>query len=442
MSTTDVSSRTAAAERVSLGAVLGERNIWLLFVLGFAAGHPFHAAWHSVFARVDLDIDDALFLSMTGFGITSLIAVAAAPLLDRYSFPGLARLGHRKSWVTAVLCAAVALLALFVGTKLASEGAAFRFARVSGAAAVLVSALLWIALDALRIDLYRGRTQAVAASALYLGGLTSLALLTRIAIPRGTVEEAAAYAALFVLGVGAVLLVREPARAIADPASATTSSILYVRAWTTFVARNGRATGFLLAAIACYAVAASTADFLGQQGYIVDLLRTDFRDYEPLSGDGLRIIDSQTTVFTAIGAVAGMFVAFAMAPARAFAFMMLSILTLLIFFLLCKVALGFTVYTVAGLYLVRTLLWSGAFIIYVTIAARLTAQPNTASHLAIIAVFGSVFWISEKGMKAIAMPYGSYALAGGGVAAAIAAIALMRIAAGVARRTPVAIDRA
>jgi MFS family permease len=441
MSATGVSSRTAAAERVSLGAVLGERNIWLLFMLGFAAGHPFHAAWHFVFARVDSDIDDALFLSMTDFGITSLIAVAAAPLLDRYSFPGLAGLGHRKSWVAAVLCAAVALLALFAGTKFASEGAALRFASLSGVAAMFVSAFLWIALDTLRIDLYRGRAQAVAASALYLGGLTSLALLTRLAVPRGTVEEAATYAVLFVIGVVALLLVREPA---ADPAGATAPSIPYVRAWTTFVARNGRASGLLLAAIACYALAASAADFLGRQGYIIDLLRTDFRNYEPLTGDGLSLVDSQTTVTMAIGVAAGMLVAFAMPPARAFGLMMLSILGLLVFFVLCKIVFGFTVITVAGLYVLRTLIWSGAFIIYVTIAARLTARPNTAGHLAIVAAFGGVFWISEKGMTAIAMPYGSYAVATGGIVSAIAAMALMHLAARVAKteRGAPGIDRA
>jgi hypothetical protein len=434
MSASEISPRTAAAERASLGAVLGERNIWLLFVLGFAAVHPFYGALHFLFARVGSDIDDALFLSMTGFGITSLIAVVAAPFLDRSPFPGLARLGHRKSWVIALLCAAVALVALFIGTKLTSEGAALRFAGLSGAAAMLVSAILWIGLDALRIDLYRGRTQAVAASALYLGGLTSLALLTRLAIPRGTVEEATAYAALFVLGVGAVLLVREPPRAADDPAGTAASSVPYARAWTTFVARNGRAAGFLLAAVACYALAASAADFLGQQGYIVDLLRTDFRGYEPTTGDGLRMVGTQTTVTAAIGAVGGMLVAFSVAPARAFGFMMLSILALLIFFVLCRIALGFTVFTVAGLYVLRTLIWSGTFIIYVTVAAGMTARPNTAGHLAIIYVFGGVFWISDLGMNAVAMAYGSYALAAGGIVAASAAILLMRLAARVSRR--------
>jgi hypothetical protein len=429
MSASNMSPRTVAAERTSLASVLGERNIWLLFALGFATGYPFHA-WLNTFARVDLAIDGALFLSMIGFSITSLIAVLTAPLLDRFAFPGFARIGHRKSWVAAALIAAVALLALYIGTKLSSEGAALRFAGISGAAAMIVHAFLWIAMDALRIDLYRGRSQAVAATATYLGGLTALVLLSRFALPGDTVEMAAAYATLLAIGIGAVVLVREPP-AVADADAA--NAVPYLGAWRSFMARNGLPGVYLLAAIACYALAASVADFLGAQGYLVDLLRTDFRDYDTSTSDAEAVLNTQTVTLTAIGIVAGLLIAFGMAPARAFAFVLLSILALLIFFVACKIALGFTVFTVAGLFVLRTLIWSGAFIVYLTIAARLTAPPHTAGHVAIITVFGSVFWISEQGLRALAMPYGSYLLAAIGSAAAIAALVLIRIAARVAR---------
>ncbi len=430
MSASNLSPRTAAAERLSLGAVLGERNVWLLFALGFATGFP-HYVWLNTFARTDLAIDDALFLSMIGFGMTSLIAVAVSPLLDRFAVPGLARIGRRTSWVAASLSAALLLLALYIGTKLASEGAALRFAYVSGAAAMIVHAFMWIAVDALRVELYRGRAQAVAAAATYLGGLTSIFLLSRLALHGDTAEAAAAYAVLLAVGVSAVLLLREPP-APANVGAADT--IAYLGAWRSFTARNGPAGLFLLAAIACFALAGSIADFLGAQGYLVDLLRTDFRNYEPSTGNADAFLNSQTMTFTAVGVVAGMLIAFAMTPTRAFVFMMLSILALLIFFVLCKIALGFTVFTVAGLFILRTLIWSGEFIVYLAIAARLTAPPHTASHLAIIAVFGGVFWLSEKGARALAMPYGSYALAAGGIVAAVAAIVLMRLAARAARR--------
>lgn len=436
MSASAVTPRTAAAERVSLGAVLSERNIWLLFVLGFATGLPVHSAWHNNFARIDLDVDKALFLSMIGFGTSGLLAFAAAPFLDRYRVPGIGRFGHRKSWVAAVLFAAVILLALLVGTKLASQGAAMRFGVVSGMAAMVVSAVLWIAIDALRIDLYRGRTQAAAISAQYLGALASAALLTRLRLESIlTVEAALACAGLLIVGLGAVLFIREPGEEPVDHGAPGVArfAVSYVRPWTTFFTRNGRATGLLLIAIAFYALASSTADFLGQRGYLVDLLRTDFRDYETSTGDALSAVDTQTTTLTAIGIVAGMVIAFAMAPARAFLFLMLAIFALLGFFVLCKIALGFTVFTVAGLYLLRTLVWGGSYIIYITIAARLTARPDTAGHVAILSVFSGVFWITDRGLMALATALGSYWLAAGAAVATLAAVLFMRIAAGVAK---------
>jgi hypothetical protein len=295
---------------------------------------------------------------------------------------------------------------------------------------MIVYALSWIALDALRINLFRGRAQAVAAAAAYLGGLSSLFALSRLAIPGDTIASAATYAALLGIGIAAVLLLREPPPAAEGNAA---HSVPYLGAWRSFVARNGTAGLLLLAAIACYALAASVAEFLGQQGYLIDLLRTNFRDYDASTGDADRVLNTQEITFTAIGVVAGMLIAFTMSPPRALTTTILSILALLVFFVLCKIALGFTVYTVAGLFVLRTLIWSGAYVVYLTIAARLTAPPHTASHIAIITVFGSVFWISEHGLKALAMPYGTYAIGAGGVVAALAALILIRIAARVAR---------
>ena len=432
MTTTGLSPRTAAAERLSLGAVLGERNVWLLFVLGLASGLPGFSYWFNLFPRVDLEIDRTLGLSLIGFGATGWIAFAAAPFLDRYGVPGFARLGRRKSWVAAALCAALALIALHVLTALASEGAALRLSAISGVAAMIAFSFLWIAVDALRIELYRGRAQAVAMAAQYLGALTAAALAARFTFDVHTVQPALIFGALLAVALGAVVSMKAPAARAGDPAASLPA--LLARPWTTFFARHGSAAGFLLGALALYALAGSAADFLGKQGYLVELLRGDSRTYDPGPSDALAAASTQEIAFTAIGVVAGMLIAYFVAPARAFFVLMLAYLGLLGFFLLCKVELGFTVFTVAGSYALRTLIYGVSAVIYFTIVARLTAPPDTAGHVAILALVSGVPWLSETAFAALAPTIGGYGLAAGAALAALGAIACMRRAARAARR--------
>jgi hypothetical protein len=250
----------------------------------------------------------------------------------------------------------------------------------------------------------------------------------------GTAHTAIVCGGLLVLGLGAVLLMREPEATVAAPAATKTSSqISFARPWTTFFARNGRSSSYFLAAIACYALAGSIAEYLGRHGYTVDLLRTNLRDYDAAVGDALSLVGTQTTTLTAAGILAGMLIAFSTRPARAFRIMMISIATLVASFVACKVALGFTVYTLPMLFVLRTLIWSGAFIIFISVAAQLTARPNTAGHVAIISVFSGAFWISDEGLTALAEPFGTSWLAAIAAVAAMVALFLMRIAARVAR---------
>jgi hypothetical protein len=441
MSASATTSRTAA-ERISLGAVLLERNVWLLFVLGLGTGFPAAAYWINVFPPVYNAVDQALFLAMTSFGVTGWLAFIVAPFLDRYRAPLFGLLGHRRSWVALALAAGLLVFALHLGTAAASQVAAKRFAVVSGILAIVVWALLWISIDALRIDLYRGRSQAAAFTAQLFGSFAAWAIAK---LPTGDwyfLASAILYAGLLALGFGAVFLIKEPPPMTGADATRTSSFLrTLARPWSTFFARHGRASGFLLAGIACYALAVSGADFLGQRGYILDILRANPPDYDYKISDAYGAVSAQEIASSAIGAVAGLLIAFRLAPPRAFVFLLYAALGLIGFFVLCKAWLGFTVFTVAGLFALRSLLSGASFVIFATVAARLTARPDSAGHWALLSVFVGVFWISVDGFTALGMLSGSYSIAVGAAVAGIAAIVLMRLASRAAKPAA-AIDRA
>jgi hypothetical protein len=428
-------SRTAGAERASLGAVLRERNIWLLFGLGFGTGYPFSSYWLDVFPRVDVAVDAALLLVVVSFGVGGWIGLAAAPFLDRHRAPLLARLGHRRSWVALTLSAALVLFALHIATAIASEGAALRLSAISGVPALLIWAFLWISIDALRIELFRGRAQAVAAAAQYLGTLLAWVVAARLAPDKIDLSSAVGFALLLALALGAVLLIKEPPTvSVGGEALPSTIPGTLARPWSTFFARHGRASVFLLCAIACYALAGSAADYLGRQGYVIDLLRSSQIDIDL---DGPRAPPSgspQEFAFSALGAAIGLLMAFRRAPYRAFFLLLYATLGLLGFFALCKAALGFTVFTVAGLFVLRTLIYGASYVIFATVAARLTAGPDTAGQYAILALFVGVFWLSAVGVGLLGSLVGSYAVAAGAAVAGIAALLLLRAAARISQR--------
>jgi hypothetical protein len=306
---------------------------------------------------------------------------------------------------------------------------------VSGILAIVVWALLWISIDALRIELYRGRSQAAAFTAQLFGSFAAWAIAK---LPTGDWHFLAAaflYAGLLTLGFGAVFLIKQPPPMTgADETRATSFLGTLALPWSTFFARHGRASGFLLAALALYALAASAADSLGQQGYALDLLTTTRWaeiDFENMRAS--RTAGAQAITISALGAVVGLLIAFKLPPARALYVLLYANLGLLAFFALCKAWLGFTVLSVAGLYAMRTLISGAAYVIYATVAARLTARPDTAGHYAMLALFTGLFWISDGGFIVLGPLIGSYAVTAAAAIAAIAAIILMRAAARISR---------
>lgn len=436
------SSPPAAAAPVS---ALADRNIWLLSALGLATGLPAGAAWYGLFPDIDATIEHALLLSLTGLGLIGIVELLAGPFLDRYKAPLFPTHGHRRSWLASSLTAALALTAVYAVAAAISPNFGAALGTVFKILLIPVMGLLWISLDALRIELRPGRAQAVAFGAQYIGALAGAALAsgvggTVIASPLGLISVV-----LLAVGLVAALLIDEPAPPAGAPDAARGILATLMRPWSDFFARHGAAAKLLLAAIALYALGASMADYLGKQGYIVDIIAAgrDSADRGGADRDAIGAarlaMSSLELAFMLLGALAGMAVAGRFAPARAFAMLQYAVIALIAFFIACKLTLGFTVITVAGLFALRTLVFSFGGVIFAVVAARLTARPYTAGQFALLVLFVALFWISEIGLNRLAPMVGSLAVSAAGIVAAVLALVCMRSAARAVRRP---VDRA
>ncbi len=343
----------------TLVTLLGSPDIWLLFLLGFGTGLPMYWIWVDMFPRADLAVDRALLLAMTTFGTIGILAMLAAPLLDGHGAPLFSRLGHRRSWVATALSAALVLIVFYLIAGVASDTVATGYRALSGVVVLPVAAVLWIALNALRVELFPGQSQAVAFAVQFLGSAAAWAVTARFFAGPVSSATAAAFAGFLALALGAILLIREP-KSLATPAPEPADlGAQLARPWRTFFARHSRATPWLLASIAFYALAGSTADYLGKLGLTIDLTS----DQPTVGHDVEKAWKAAATLeitLQAIGAVAGMLFAFRMAPARAFILLVCAYLALIALFLLCKAYLGFTVMTVPALHAVRSLLAGAA----------------------------------------------------------------------------------
>lgn len=414
--------------------VLADRTVWLLCALGLATGIPTGFTWYSLFPAVQTGIEQALLLSLTALGVIGVIELLAGPFLDRYEAPLFRRLGHRRSWLASTLAAAVALTAVYATAALIAPGLAAGLGTILGIFAVPTMALLWISLDALRIELRPGRAQAMAFGAQFIGALVAALIADRLGStgidsPLGFVAVV-----LLALGLAAALVIDEPAKPDTPPARAGFLATL-AQPWSAFFARHGAAGKFLLAAIAFYALGAGVADYLGMQGYVIDIIAAEpgAATREPVHAARLAL-SSLELAFLLVGALAGMAVAGRLAPARAFTLLQYAVVATIAFFILCKLVLGFTVFTVAGLFALRTLVFAFGGVIFAVVAARLTARPHTAGQFALLVFFVALFSISDAGMNRLAPLIGSLPIAAGGIVAAIIALALMHLASGAARR--------
>lgn len=421
-------SGIAAAPTFS--AAVRDRSTALLFVLGLATGIPAGWGWYGfVYWNGYAKIEQALWLVMTALGLIGLIALIAAPFLDRFPAPLFRRLGHRRSWVTLAMCCAFGLNAISTVAEFITTGFATILALLAGIVALPVMALLWISLDALRIELRPGRAQAVALAAQYLGALTSAAIVAHLlGEPRNWPVSAIVFAPLLALGIIASFSIAEPAPgAMAARDRAPGVLGLLIEPCSAFRGRFGSAGMLLLASIAFYALGASLADYLGKLGYVVDVIGP-VRPVGDASAATKLPMALLEVVVAAIGGLGGMLIAFRLAPARAFMVLQYLLFAFVISFLVCRLFLGFDVLTVALLFAVRTLLFAAGLVIYGVVTARLTARPHTASQFALFAVLAALFWISEAGLYRLAPTLGSYAVSVAALIAALFAIDFMYLA--------------
>jgi len=195
-------------------AAFSDPHLAALLCLGFAAGLPLPLTGFTL--RQWLSESGA---SLTGIGATALIGIAYsfkfvwAPALDRVKLPLLTdRLGRRRGWLLPIqllLAAAIALLGL-------TDPAADPGATVAAAVAVaFLSASQDIVIDAWRIESLPPERQGLGLAA-YVWGYRFALLVANAGVlfAVGTLGWAGAFAgvaALMAVGVGATLLMPEPA---------------------------------------------------------------------------------------------------------------------------------------------------------------------------------------------------------------------------------------
>ena len=195
---------------------LGQPRVAIMLGLGFSSGLPFllTAATLGYWLR-----DEGTSLKAIGFiswvGLAYSFKFLWAPIVDRVSPPGLARLGRRRSWL--LLTQIVLIGGLIAMSMIGPAGGLVAL----GAAALVVafaSATQDISVDALRIEAAQNEEElGLFTGAFQLGYrlavLASDALILILAQHLGWTPSYGIMAALMLIGVAATLLVKEPARA-------------------------------------------------------------------------------------------------------------------------------------------------------------------------------------------------------------------------------------
>ncbi len=198
---------TETASRPSLLRAFLTPRCAIMAALGFASGLPFAIANETASVLLaELKIDRTTIGLLGAIGTVYAFKFLWAPIVDATPFPGLGRLGRRRSWLVALhlaLLPAIASLALWMPTERESPLQAFALALVVIA---VLSATLDIVVNAWTIARFPERELGVGSSmsvtgyrlALLAGGLVALSVATRAGWP-------AAFATLAVMqGIGLV----------------------------------------------------------------------------------------------------------------------------------------------------------------------------------------------------------------------------------------------
>jgi len=199
-----------------MGVYFRPQVVSMLF-LGFAAGLPFLLVF-STLSRwlAEVGISRTVIGFFSWVGITYSIKVLWAPVIDRLPLPGLTRwLGKRRSWMLLGQTGILVGLLIMASLNPAEHTAGFALAALLVAFA---SATQDVALDAYRIEIiaveYQGAMSAMYIAGYRFGTLVAGAGALYLAEFTGWASAYSVMAALMLVGMIAVLLVREPVHVV------------------------------------------------------------------------------------------------------------------------------------------------------------------------------------------------------------------------------------
>ena len=188
------------------------REVLVLFCLGFSAGLPYLLVFSTLSAWLrDEGVTHATIGFFSWVGITFSIKVLWAPIVDRTRLPLLHVLGRRRAWMlSAQLCIALALC----GMALTDPRVAIVQLAVLAVLVAFASATQDIAIDAFRIE-SAGPEYQGSMAAMYIFGYRSALLVAGagalyIADFHDWRVAYLSMAALMVVGIVTVLIIREP----------------------------------------------------------------------------------------------------------------------------------------------------------------------------------------------------------------------------------------
>lgn len=254
--------------RERLGQALFNRRMLVCLFLGFTSGLPLFILLNLLQAWLKTEN-----VSLKDIGLFALIQFPYtwkfiwAPLVDRYSVPGLAKLGRRRGWM---LVAQIVVLLIVAALGRLDPKSQLPAIAALCAALAFFSASLDIVIDAFRREILPdpelGLGTAVFVNAYKLAGLVpgSLSLILADHLPWDAVF--AITAAFMLPGIALVFFVSEPAAPGAPPKTLRDAVLL---PFSEFIARGGWRHAFLiLAFIFFYKLGDSMATSLSTSFYL------------------------------------------------------------------------------------------------------------------------------------------------------------------------------
>ncbi len=281
-------------------AIYRDPRVVAIFFMGFSSGLPLALTG----ATLGIWLKESN-VSLTAIGLFALVGIAYnlkflwAPAMDRASLPWLTRwLGRRRSWALATQAALIAsLLALGHSDPAADPALTALLALV----VAFCSASQDIVIDAFRIELLEEHEQGVGAASTqygYRGGmLVSGAGALYAASYGGWSLAYSAMAACVLVGVAAVIMTREPRRAVEAGLAMGRKAVALQRAFkealagpfAEFMRREGWA--LILLFVVLYKVGDAIAGVMAGPFYIaMDFTKIEIANVSKIFGLGATLI--------------------------------------------------------------------------------------------------------------------------------------------------------